>query len=128
LQVLIIMPCGVNREQGKGTFMLRREVEEASFDDLAVSMAEGSVTRGRAIKLAGAALLGSALTMFWPEEADARRNNKKRRRRRRRKQERRFRNRCEAKGRVVCKVGNKLACCPSTVVCTRPLDPLCNVL
>jgi hypothetical protein len=64
--------------------MLGREAEEASFEDLAVGMAEGTITRGRAIKLAGAALVGSALTLVWPAEAEAR-NRRRRRRRRRRK-------------------------------------------
>jgi hypothetical protein len=112
--------------------MLERKVGETSFDDLAVSMAERTVTRGRAIKLAGAALAGSVLAVFSPLAGEAEgqdlETEGKSNKRRRRKQERRFRNRCEARGRVVCKVGNKLACCPSTVVCTRPLDPACNVL
>jgi len=51
---------------------------------------EATLTRGRAIKLAGAALFGGVLTVLWPAEADAKKkkkkkkNKKKKRRRRRR--------------------------------------------
>ncbi len=41
-----------------------------------------TITRSRAIKLAGAALAGSALTILWPAGADARREKKRPRRRR----------------------------------------------
>lgn len=45
-----------------------------SFDHLATEMSEGTITRGRAIKLAGAALAGSALSVFAAtEKAEARR-------------------------------------------------------
>jgi hypothetical protein len=61
------------------------------MDELATAMANGTITRGKAIKLAGAALLGSALGVFAAvDEADAitcRRRDVKcvvRRRRRRR--------------------------------------------
>jgi hypothetical protein len=118
--------------------MLRRKVEEASFDDLAVSMAESTITRGRAIKLAGAVLAGSVLAVFSPLvgeaegqdlEAEGKRSRRRRRRRRReRQQERRFIRRCRNRGRVVCRVGNKVACCPASVACSTLPDPLCNVL
>jgi len=50
----------------------RREVE-VSYDELSTGMAEGAITRGKAIKLAGAAVLGSALTVFAAsEKAEAR--------------------------------------------------------
>jgi hypothetical protein len=53
---------------------LRREEGERSLDSLAMGMGEGTITRGRAIKLAGAALLGSALSVFaGAEAADAQR-------------------------------------------------------
>jgi hypothetical protein len=118
--------------------MLRRKVEEASFDDLAVSVAEGTITRGRAIKLAGAALVGSVLAVFSPLvgeaegqelETEGKRNRRRRRRRQQQQQqERRFIRRCKNKGRVVCKSGNKVACCPASVACSTLPDPLCNVL
>jgi hypothetical protein len=34
------------------------------MDDLATGMADGTITRGKAIKLAGAALLGGGLSLF----------------------------------------------------------------
>ena len=49
--------------------LLRREEGERSLDDLAMGMGEGTITRRRAIKLAGAALLGSALSVFAGAEA-----------------------------------------------------------
>ena len=53
--------------------LLRREEDERSLDNLAMGMSEGTITRGRAIKLVGAALLGSALSVFaGAEVADAR--------------------------------------------------------
>ncbi len=61
----------------------RWELEESSYDDVATMLADGTITRARAIKLAGAALLGGALTVLWTDEADARRRRKKKRRRRR---------------------------------------------
>jgi hypothetical protein len=47
---------------------------EELFDDLATGLQSGAITRGRAIKLAGAALAASALGIIASEEeADARR-------------------------------------------------------
>ncbi len=58
--------------------------EGHKLDGLATGMAEGTISRGRAIKLAGAALLGSALSLFSAQrEADA--NHLARRRRCRRR-------------------------------------------
>jgi hypothetical protein len=111
--------------------MLRRKVEEASFDDLAVSMAESTITRGRAIKLAGAVLAGSVLAVFSPLAGEAEGQELKtesKRSRRRRRRRRRFIRRCRNRGRVVCKVGNKIACCPVSVACSTLPDQLCNVL
>jgi hypothetical protein len=70
--------------QGAETRSSREGLEVGSIDDLAAGLTEVTMTRSRAIKLAGAALAGSALTLFWAGEADAR-NRKRRRRRRRRK-------------------------------------------
>jgi hypothetical protein len=60
-----------------------REELEAGFSDLG----DVTITRSRAIKLAGAALAGGAFSLFWAPEADA--LNKKKRRRRRRARRRR---------------------------------------
>jgi hypothetical protein len=59
----------------------REELEVGSIDDLAAGLTDVTMTRSRAIKLAGAALAGSALTLFWAGEADARRRRRRRRRR-----------------------------------------------
>jgi hypothetical protein len=115
--------------------MLRREVEGASFDDLAVSMAEGTITRGRAIKLAGAVLAGAVLGVFSPLageaegqdlETERKRNKRRRRNRRERRRRRLFINRCKNNGRVVCPQGDRIACCNPVTGCEVP--SLCNVL
>jgi hypothetical protein len=62
-----------------------REELEAGFSDLGAV----TITRSRAIKLAGAALAGGAFSLFWAPEADA--LNKKKRRRKRRARARRRR-------------------------------------
>lgn len=51
-------------------------MEEHSFDGLAKEMADGAISRQRALKIFGAAILGSALTIFVPETAEARRRHK----------------------------------------------------
>lgn len=65
-----------------------QEEQEVSFSG---SLGEVRITRARAIKLAGAALGGSALGLLWAGEADAR----NRRRRRRRKKHRRRRRKAQ---------------------------------
>ena len=48
--------------------------EEDRLDGLARGVADDTISRGRAIKLAGAALAGSALSLFAaPDDAEARR-------------------------------------------------------
>jgi hypothetical protein len=55
--------------------------EEHSFDVLARSLADGTLSRQRALKLVGAAVLGSALSIFTlPDDAHARRHKKKKHR------------------------------------------------
>lgn len=77
----------------------------SSFDDLAVELAGQTITRGRAIKLAGAALAGSVLSVFFAApEADARRRKRRSRRAR-----------CERRGRKFCKGPLGTACCPKSV-------------
>jgi hypothetical protein len=58
-------------------------VERVSFDDLATELADRTITRSQAIKLAGAALVGFSLTLFLPGPAGARHRRRHRRRRRR---------------------------------------------
>ena len=69
--------CGVVRRSPE-------EHREPHLDELATGIADGTITRGRAMKLAGAALLGSALGLFAADDAEAhnRRGDKESRRRR----------------------------------------------
>ena len=46
---------------------------ERFFDDLAKGLENGTVSRGRALKLVGGALVGAVVTSLFPREADARR-------------------------------------------------------
>lgn len=106
-------------------------LEGGSFDELAAGLADETITRGRAIKLAGAVLAGSVLAVFSPLAGEAEGQELKiesKRSRRRRRRRRRFIRRCRNRGRVVCRVGNKIACCPVSVACSTLPDPLCNVL
>ena len=53
--------------------------EDHKLDGLARDLAEGSISRGRAIKLAGAALVASALGLFAAGEAEAAHHSSRRR-------------------------------------------------
>jgi hypothetical protein len=44
---------------------------EQFFDDLARGLDEGTISRGRALKLAGGALLGAVVPSLFPREAEA---------------------------------------------------------
>jgi hypothetical protein len=72
----------MSRDEGGELRPPEWELEESSYDDAAAMLADGTITRARAIKLAGATLLGGALTVLWTDEADARRRRRKKRRRR----------------------------------------------
>jgi hypothetical protein len=55
-------------------FIKRDQRVETSLDQLAIDLESGAITRGRAIKLAGAAIAASAIGIFASEEeAEARR-------------------------------------------------------
>ena len=61
---------------------MARGTTESSFDELASGLASGSLTRGKAFRLMGAALVGGTLTSFGMGEAGAdppgcKRNGKK---------------------------------------------------
>ncbi len=59
-------------KRDEGSEMVRPSLEADHLDGLARGVADGTISRGRAIKLAGAALVGSALTLFGAsQEADA---------------------------------------------------------
>jgi hypothetical protein len=81
---------------------VRRSPEEhrgPHLDDLATGMADGTITRGRAIKLAGAALVGSALSLFVADDAAEAHN----RRRGRRGGDESKRRRCRRRGGRFCR-------------------------
>ena len=86
--------------------------EDYDLDAVAKGMAEGTITRARAMKLAGAALVGSALSLFaLTDDAEAARIGVARRRRLRR-----FRRRCRRRqGARFCKDRidgtNQARCC-----------------
>ena len=86
--------------------------EDYDLDAVARGMAEGTITRGRAMKLAGAALVGSVLSLFaLTDDAEAARIGVARRRRLRR-----FRRRCRRReGARFCKDRvdgtNRARCC-----------------
>ena len=54
-------------------------MENHSFDSLSKEMANGSISRGEALKLVGAALLGGAFASLFPATAQARRSSRRRR-------------------------------------------------
>lgn len=60
------MPSGKRGDDGEERTPLLEE--KYSFDDLAKGVASGAVSRGRALRLAGAAILGSALSIFTLQE------------------------------------------------------------
>jgi hypothetical protein len=64
--------------------------EEHYLDALAQGMTEETIPRGRAIKLAGAALVGSALSLFVADDAEASHQGDESRRRRCRRRGGRF--------------------------------------
>lgn len=60
------------REDENGEVHVPLLAERHSFDDLAKGVASGTITRGRALKLAGAAILGGGLlSTFFSQEAEA---------------------------------------------------------
>ena len=101
----------MNRDEDGAVRRSPEEHREPHLDDLATGMADGTITRGRAMKLAGAALVGSALSLFVTDDAEAARIGVARRRRLRR-----FRRRCRRReGARFCKDRvdgtNRARCC-----------------
>jgi hypothetical protein len=95
------------RDRGE---LVRPSPDENHLDGLARGVADGTVTRGRAIKLAGAALAASALTLFaGQEEADAATLRQRRRRCRRR---------FEGNG-ILCTGGGRTVCCDNATTSAR---------
>ncbi len=97
-----------NREVNSSRERSLEEWEELaegySFDELARGLASGTISRGQALKLVGAGILGGALITLWPNEAQALS----------------FRRRCRRRGGTVCRTptGSRV-CCPRTTVCSN---------
>ncbi len=71
----------MSSEDNQGEKVPGREdvTEEYSFDELAIGLASGSISRGRALKLVGGAVLGSLLGgLLLPGEAQAARRRRRR--------------------------------------------------
>ena len=96
------------RDKGE---LVRPSPEGNHLDGLARGVADGTVTRRRAIKLAGAALAASAFTLFSAQEADAVTA------RRRRRCRRRF----GGQG-VICTGGGRTVCCDNSTTSAQ----MCN--
>jgi hypothetical protein len=56
--------------KGENTVLMKRD-EGGAFDDLAMGLDSGAISRGRALKLAGAALVASALGLSFASDAYA---------------------------------------------------------
>src|SRR5918997_4269651 len=57
--------------KGGATLLTRRVREGTPFDDLARGLDTGAISRGRAMKLTGAALVASAMGLFASRGAEA---------------------------------------------------------
>jgi len=79
--------------------------EERSFDELAKGLSNGTLSRGKALKLLGAALFGGVLIPLFPEQAQALTNTQRRK--------------CTRQGGTVCSSGTRRSevCCPSGTTC-----------
>ena len=83
-------------------------MDERFFDALAKGLNDGSVSRGRALKLIGAAALGVALMPVLPKQAEA--------------LTRKFRRACRSQGGVPLDKRN----CHCAMTCTSPISITCN--
>jgi hypothetical protein len=103
-------------QKGGVLLLTRRDGGGArAFDDLATGLESGAITRGKAMKLAGAALVASALGLSYASEAQAFRGplNKKQ---------------CEAKEGVFCRskeTGLKICCRPRKEACCGKFGAQC---
>jgi hypothetical protein len=79
--------------------------EERSFDELAKGLSNGTLSRGKALKLLGATLFSGVLMPLFPEQAQALTNTQRRR--------------CTRQGGTVCSSGTRASevCCPSGTTC-----------
>jgi hypothetical protein len=104
------------------------EVEEHSFDYLARGLASSTISRGKALKLAGAALLGSAAVPFLAGTAQAKKHHHKKKKKKKCKQGTHLcvnphdgSKHCCPKGTTCCVAGSGVACC-------QPGIQLCDLL
>lgn len=102
-----------------GDWLPQEQTGEYTFDELSRGLADGTLSRSRALKLAGAAILAGAFGFLaLPDEADA----KKRRRKKKRKRKRRPRSASTTPTTLpLCQLG-QLGCptacrCPTGNVC-----------
>jgi hypothetical protein len=104
-----VVSCSIERKAQIGAVLLlaKRDKEGVrALDDLAMGLNTGAISRGRAIKLGGAALVASALGLFASRGADAQEETVVIAVRRRR---------CVRRGGNWCKViGGCSECCNST--------------
>ena len=99
---------------GENTVLMKRD-EGGAFDDLAMGLNNGSITRGRAIKLAGAALVASALGLSFASPAQARFGELNRRQ-------------CEERGGEFCRsseTGEKICCRARKTPCCGKFGAQC---
>lgn len=88
---------------------------QEAFDEMSRGLASGEITRGRAIKLAGAALVASALGLFSASEAQARFGEFNRRK-------------CEERGGEFCRsseTGEKICCRERKTPCCGKFGAQC---
>ena len=88
---------------------------QEAFDEMSRGLASGEITRGRAIKLAGAALVASALGLFSASPAEARFGDFNRRR-------------CEERGGEFCRsreTGQKICCRARKTPCCGKFGAQC---
>ena len=83
-------------------------MDEHFFDELAKGLDEGTITRRRALKLVGAAALGTALMPVLPKQAEA--------------LTRKARRKCHSEGGVPLEKGN----CHCAMTCTTPVAITCH--
>lgn len=105
--------------------------KEGSLDDLAIGLESGAISRGKAIKLGGTALVASALGLFvssgnaQAQEVETAVTRRKRRRRCRRRGGDFCRNRDGCRKGICCtRPGGRFACCGTEECnCCRRFQP-----
>jgi hypothetical protein len=102
----------MKRDDGGG---VRLFSEQEAFDEMSTGLASGAITRGRAIKLAGAALVASALGLSFENAAQARFGTLNRKA-------------CEKQGGVFCRsseTGQKICCRARKTPCCGKFGAQC---